>query len=159
MKKIMFSLLAVFGLAVNSFAQVSTVRAPDSDVKQQSYDYKVTRQFVNAQWVNDGKHFRAAFNIGTGVNLATLYPDLPVFVKDCRLVPFVTADYTKSGLAPRTTLALVTPVLAPTSDLKVQFGAVMNGLDVKNDFRAQAGISPYFNVTLSVPRWLQKFFD
>lgn len=158
MKKILFSVLAMMAFAGSALAQV-TVSRPEPDVKSQSYDYKITPTVVSAQWVNDGRNFRAAFNVGTGFNLATLYPDLPVFVKDCRVVPFVTADYAKSGLAPRTTLAFVTPVINATPDLKVQFGAVLNGLDVKNDFRAQAGVSPYFSVTLQVPRWIQKFFD
>lgn len=158
MNKIIFSFLAIVAFATNALAQV-TVTRPDSDVKSQSYDYKITPTVISAQWVNDGRNFRAAFNVGTGFNLASVYPDLPVFVKDCRVVPFVTADYAASGLSPRTTLALVTPLISPTSDVKVQFGAVLNGLDVRNDFRAQSGISPYFNVTLQVPRWLQKFFE
>lgn len=158
MIKIFSSIMAVLACASVSFAQVSVTR-PSSDVKGQSYDYKITPTVVNAQFVNDGRNFRAAFNVGTGFNLGSLYPETPKFVRDFRVVPFVTADYTKSGLAPRTTLAVVSPSVQVTPDLKLQVGAVMNGLDVRNDFRAQAGVSPYFNVTLQVPKWLSKLFD
>lgn len=158
MKKFIFVLFASLLCVSSAMAQVSVSR-PSSDVKGQSYDYSITPTVISAQWVNDGKNFRAAFNVGTGFNLGSVYPDMPVFVKDCRVVPFVTADYTKSGLSPRTTLALVTPVISPTPDVKLQFGAVLNGLEVRNDFKAQSGVSPYFSVTMQVPRWLQKFFN
>lgn len=158
MIKILSSIFAILACASASFAQISVTR-PSSDVKSQTFDYSITPTFVNAQFVDDGRNFRAAFNVGTGFNLASLYPDTPKFVRDCRIVPFVTADYTKSGLSPRTTLAFVTPSVQVTPDLKLQVGAVLNGLDVKNDFRAQAGVSPYFNVTLQVPKWLSKLLD
>ncbi len=149
MKKFLFSLLTIFTFVTFAHAQVTTVTAPvKSDVKAQSYDYRATATGYAAQWVGDGRNVRAGFNIGSGLPVGQFYGNLPKTLSDCRLVPFVTVDGSKTGAAPRATVALLAPEVYLNKFLGVQVGAVANGLDTRNDWKAVSGVMPYVKVAV-----------
>ena len=94
----------------------------------------------------DGRNVRAAFNIGGGMPVGQLYGNLPKTLADFRVVPFVTADASKTGTAPRATVALLAPEVYVNKYLGVQVGGVLNGLDTRNKWNAVSGVQPYVKV-------------
>ena len=153
MKKFLFSLMTIFTTLAFAHAQVTTVTPPvKSEVKAQSYDYRATATGYAAQWVGDGRNVRAGFNIGSGLPVGQFYGNLPKTLSDCRLVPFVTVDGSKSGAAPRATVALIAPEVYVNKYLGVQVGGVLNGFDTRNDWKVVNGVLPYVKVAVYLTR-------
>ena len=147
MNKLIMSVLTMLCFVGGSMAQVTSVTPPKTtDVKAQSYDYRATATGYAAQWVGDGRNVRAAFNIGGGMPVGQFYGNLPKTVADFRIVPFVTADASQSGAAPRATVALLAPEVYVNKFLGVQVGGVLNGLDTRNKWNAVNGVQPYVKV-------------